>query len=147
MSPLLFSLSEKTKLCGFLPGLIQGCITFSVSPLESQKNFVISLLNRHGSGPLYTKPGRNLVLLTQSQGKVFVRYIMCQSLKSGASVPSIIVIKMFGLFYLSCFWLWIMLWGFHPNPKVLKLAGHEADLGLERISFLIAWKQLLKSSE
>lgn len=101
MSPLLFSVSEKTKHCGFLPGLFQGCITFSVSPLESQNNFVISLLNRHGSGPLYTKSGRKLALLTQSHGEVYVRYIMCQGLKSGTTVPSIIVIKMFSLFYLS----------------------------------------------
>lgn len=106
MSPFLFSVPEKTKLCGFSPGLIQGCITFSVSPLESWNNFVISLLNRHESGLLYTTSGRNLVLLTQSQGKVYVRYIMHQGLKSGAAVPSITVIKRLGLFYLSsCFWL------------------------------------------
>lgn len=96
---------EKTKLCGFSPGLIQGCITFSVSPLESRNNFVISLLNRHESGLLYTTSGRNLVVLTQSQGKVYVRYIMHQGLKSGAAVTSITVIKRLGLFYLSsCFW-------------------------------------------
>lgn len=95
MSPLLFSVSEKTKLCGFLPGLIQGCITFSVSPLESQNNFVISLLNRHESGPLYTKSGRNLVLLTQSS----VCKVYCAS---GSKIRShSIVIKTMGLFYLS----------------------------------------------
>lgn len=97
-------MSEKTELCGFLPGLIQGYITFSVSPLESQNNFVISLLNKHESDPLYTKSGRNLVLLTQSQGKVYVRYVMHQGMKSGATVTGIIVRKMLGLFYLSsCF--------------------------------------------
>lgn len=111
MSPLLFSVSEKTKIRGFLPGLIQGCITFSVSPLESQNNFVISLLNRHESGLLYTKSGRNLVLLTLSQGKVCVRYIMHQGLKNEESQHSDknVGFVLLVLFVFSFLTLWIML--------------------------------------
>lgn len=82
-----------------MPGLIQGCFTFSVSPVKSQNNFVFSLLNRCESGLLYAKSGRNLSLLTRSEGKVYIRYIMSQSLKSGATVPGISVIKTLGLFY------------------------------------------------
>lgn len=116
-----------TELWGYLTGLIQGCITFSVSPLESQNNFVFSLLNRYESGLLYTKSGRNLSLLTQSQGKVYVSYIMSQGLKSGARVPSINVIKMLGLFSLpSCFWLsGLCFEACIQNQKGLKIIGDE----------------------
>lgn len=124
ISPPLSSMSEDesdrenlTELWGSLTGLIQGCITFSVAPLESQNNFVFSLLNRHESGLLYTKSGRNLSLLTQSQSKVYVSYIMSQDLKSGARVPSISVIKMLGFFAFLFLTLWVMFWGLHPKPK------------------------------
>lgn len=71
-SPPLFSMSEGendrerlTRLWGFLPGLIQGCITTSVSPLESQSSCVFSLINRRTSGLLYTKSGKDPSLLTR----------------------------------------------------------------------------------
>lgn len=70
-SPPLFSMSEDendreslTELWGFLPGLIQGCITTSVSPLESQNSCVFSFINSHKSGLLYTKSGKDPSLLT-----------------------------------------------------------------------------------
>lgn len=87
-----------TELWGFLPSLIQGQVTFSVSPEERQSNFVFSLLNRCESGLLYTKSGRNLLLQIQSKGKVYRRYNISQGLKSEATVPSISLIKMLSLF-------------------------------------------------
>lgn len=149
MSPPLFSfcsVSEDendrenlTELWGFLPGLIQGCITFSVSPVESQNNFVFSLLNRREPGLLYTKSGRNRSLLTQSQGRLCVRYIMSQGLKSGATVPDISVIKISGLFYLpSHFWLsGLYFEALHPKPK-----GIETYRG-----WGLRWSQIWNSHE
>lgn len=119
-------LQRKLKLWGLLPGLIQGYITFSVSPQESQNNFVFSLLSRHESGLLCSKSGRNLLLLTQSRDKMYVRYLMSQGLKSGATFPSISVIKTC-LFYLpSHFWLsWLLFEACVQNQKGLKLIGDE----------------------